>query len=67
MTKLPSGAAGGNADPQGLPRPSSSRSPARGAPGVQLDGTIVTAILTDDGRLAVGAVGADVVSSALAR
>ncbi|HEY0237275.1 MAG TPA: hypothetical protein VGC37_01405 [Friedmanniella sp.] len=35
--------------------------------GRELDGTIVTAILTDDGRLAVGAVGADVVSSALAR
>jgi outer membrane lipoprotein-sorting protein len=35
--------------------------------GRELDGTIVTAILTDDGRLAVGAVGADALSSALAR
>ena len=35
--------------------------------GRELDGTVVTAILTDDGRLAVGAVGADALSSALAR
>ncbi len=35
--------------------------------GRQLDGTIFTAILTDDGRLAVGAVGPDQVQRALAR
>ena len=35
--------------------------------GRELDGTIVTAILTDDGRLAVGAVAPDAVSAALAR
>lgn len=35
--------------------------------GHELDGTILTAILTDDGRLAVGAVGPDLVRQALAR
>jgi outer membrane lipoprotein-sorting protein len=35
--------------------------------GRELDGTVLTAIVTDDGRLAVGAVGPDAVSSALAR
>ena len=35
--------------------------------GRELDGTIFTAILTDDGRLAVGAVGPDQVQRALAR
>ena len=66
VTKLPSGAAGDNETLKGF---LSQLKPVSGSWGTgrELDGTIVTAILTDDGRLAVGAVGADVVSSALAR
>jgi len=66
VTKLPSGAASSNETLKGF---LGQLKPVSGSWGTgrELDGTIVTAILTDDGRLAVGAVGADVVSSALAR
>jgi outer membrane lipoprotein-sorting protein len=66
VTKLPSDAASSNETLKGflgqLPTTSGSWGTGR-----VLKGTIVTAILTDDGRLAVGAVGQDLVSSALAR
>ncbi len=66
VTKLPGGGASGNETLKGF---LSQLKPVSGSWGTgrELDGTIVTAILTDDGRLAVGAVGGDVVSSALAR
>ncbi|WP_091185417.1 LolA family protein [Microlunatus flavus] len=67
ITKLPSDATGSsNATLKGF---LGQLKPVSGSWGTgrELDGTIVTAILTDDGRLAVGAVGADVVSQALAR
>ena len=66
VTKLPSDAASSNETLQGF---LSQLKPVSGSWGTgrELDGTIVTAILTDDGRLAVGAVGGDVVAAALAR
>ena len=66
VTKLPADAAGSNETLKGF---LSQLKPVSGSWGTgrQLDGTIVTAILTDDGRLAVGAVGGDVVAAALAR
>ena len=66
VTKLPNGAAGDNETLKGF---LSQLKPVSGSWGTgrQLDGTIMTAILTDDGRLAVGAVGGDVVAAALAR
>ncbi len=66
VTKVPSGALDGNATAKGF---LSQLKPVSGSWGTgrELDGTVVTAILTDDGRLAVGAVGADAVSAALAR
>jgi outer membrane lipoprotein-sorting protein len=66
VTKLPSDAAAGNETLKGF---LGQLKPVSGSWGTgrELDGTIVTAILTDDGRLAVGAVGGDVVAAALAR
>jgi outer membrane lipoprotein-sorting protein len=66
VTKLPSGAAGSNETLKGF---LGQLKPVSGSWGTgrELDGTVVTAILTDDGRLAVGAVGGDVLSAALAR
>lgn len=66
VAKLPAGAAGSN---DTLKRFVGQLKPVSGSwgSGRELDGTIVTAILTDDGRLAVGAVGGDVLASALAR
>jgi outer membrane lipoprotein-sorting protein len=66
VTKLPADAATGNETLKGF---LGQLKPVSGSWGTgrELDGTIVTAILTDDGRLAVGAVGADAVSAALAR
>ena len=66
VTKLPSGAADGNDTLKGFLGQLKPVSGSWGS-GRELDGTIVTAILTDDGRLAVGAVGGDVVAAALAR
>ena len=66
VTKLPGGAADGNETVKGFLNQLKPVSGSWGS-GRELDGTIVTAILTDDGRLAVGAVGQDVVSQALAR
>lgn len=67
ITKLPDDAAGSSNET--LKGFLAQLKPVSGAWGTgrELDGTIVTAILTDDGRLAVGAVNADVVSQALAR
>ena len=66
VTKLPSDAASSNETLKGF---LGQLKPVSGSWGTgrELDGTIVSAILTDDGRLAVGAVGGDVLSSALAR
>ena len=67
ITKLPSDATGSSNET--LKGFLSQLTPVSGSwgSGRELDGTVVTAILTDDGRLAVGAVNADVVSRALAR
>jgi len=67
VTKLPSGATS-SSDPT-LKGFLSQLKPVSGSWGTgrELDGTIVTAILTDDGRLAIGAVNGDVLSQALAR
>lgn len=66
VTKLPDG---GTTDNQTLQGFLGQLEPVSGAwgSGRQLNGTIMTAILTDDGRLAVGAVGSDLVQQALAR
>ena len=66
VTKLPGDAAGSNETLKGF---LSQLKPVSGSWGTgrELDGTIVTAILTDDGRLAVGAVSGEVVAAALAR
>ena len=66
VTKLPADAANGNDTLKGFLGQLKPVSGSWGS-GRELDGTIVTAILTDDGRLAVGAVGGDVVAAALAR
>jgi hypothetical protein len=66
VTRLPADAATGNETLQGFTSQLKEVSGTWGK-GRELDGTIVTAILTDDGRLAVGAVGGDVVAAALAR
>ena len=66
VTKLPSDAATGNETLKGFLNQLKPVSGSWGT-GRELDGTIVTAILTDDGRLAVGAVNGDALSSALAR
>ncbi len=67
VTKLPSGAT--TTDDPTLKGFLAQLKPVSGSwgSGRELDGTVVTAILTDDGRLAVGAVNGDVVSRALAR
>ena len=67
VTKLPGdAAASGNESLKGF---LSQLKPVSGSWGTgrELDGTIVTAILTDDGRLAVGSVSGDALSQALAR
>ena len=66
VTKLPADAASSNDTLKGF---LGQLKPVSGSWGTgrELDGTIVTAILTDDGRLAVAAVGGDVVAAALAR
>ena len=67
VTKLPSDAAAtDNATLKGFVNQLKPVSGSWGT-GRELKGTVVTAILTDDGRLAVGAVGSDAVSAALAR
>lgn len=66
VTKLPSDAATGNETVKGFLNQLKPVSGSWGT-GRELDGTIVTAILTDDGRLAVGAVSGDVLAEALAR
>jgi outer membrane lipoprotein-sorting protein len=66
VTKLPSDATTGNETLKGFVSQLKQVSGSWGT-GRELDGAIVTAILTDDGRLAVGAVGGDVVAEALSR
>jgi outer membrane lipoprotein-sorting protein len=66
VTKVPSDAASSNETLKGFVGRLDTISGSWGT-GRVLKGAIVTAILTDDGRLAVGAVDADAVSSALAR
>lgn len=66
VTRLPADAATGNETLTGF---LSQLKPVSGTWGTgrELRGTIVSAILTDDGRLAVGAVDGDVLAAALAR
>ena len=66
ITKLPSGATGSNEMLKNYLERLPTIKGSWGS-GHVLKGTVVTAILTDDGRLAVGAVSPEAVSAALAR
>ena len=66
VTKLPADAATSNETVRGFLGQLAPVSGTWGS-GRELDGTIVTAILTDDGGLAVGAVGSEALQQALAR